>query len=53
MLPYHTFGRKKWAQLGRTYLLEGVPDASLQDVAKVQAYLKERQIEVLYETKAG
>lgn len=53
LLPYHTFGRKKWAQLGRTYLLEGVPDASPQDVAKVQAYLKERQIEVLYETKAG
>ncbi|MDF2570020.1 MAG: pyruvate formate-lyase activating enzyme [Sporomusa sp.] len=53
LLPYHTFGRKKWAQLGKTYLLEGVPDATPQDMAKVQTSLKERDINVLYETKAG
>ncbi|HWR07279.1 pyruvate formate-lyase-activating protein [Sporomusa sp.] len=53
LLPYHTFGRKKWAQLDRTYLLEGVPDATPQDMAKVQALLKEREINVLHENKAG
>ncbi|SMC35696.1 pyruvate formate-lyase-activating protein [Sporomusa malonica] len=53
LLPYHTFGRKKWAQLGKAYLLEGVPDATPQDIAKVQALLKEHDIDVLYETKAG
>lgn len=53
LLPYHTFGRRKWAELGRTYLLEGVPDATPQDVARVQALLKEQDIDVLHETMAG
>ena len=53
LLPYHTFGRKKWVELGRTYLLEGVPDATPQDIAKVNALLKERGVQVLFDTKAG
>lgn len=53
LLPYHTFGRKKWAELGRPYLLEGVSAATTQDIFKVQARLKERDINVLYETMAG
>ena len=53
LLPYHTFGRKKWAQLGRAYLLDGVPDAGPQDMIKAQNVLKEFDITVLYETMAG
>lgn len=53
LLPYHTFGREKWAQLGRAYLLEGVPAATPQDMIKVQTLLQEREIDVLYENKAG
>lgn len=53
LLPYHTFGRKKWAQLGRTYLLDGIPDATPQDITRVQTLLKEHGVQVLYETKAG
>lgn len=53
LLPYHTLGKRKWAELGRSYVLEGVPDAGPQDVARVQALLKENGIGVLYDTMAG
>ncbi|WP_371372336.1 pyruvate formate-lyase-activating protein [Sporomusa aerivorans] len=53
LLPYHTFGRKKWAQLGRAYLLDGVPDAGPQDMVRAQTFLEEYDVKVLYETKAG
>lgn len=40
LLPYHTMGKEKWDKLGLEYKLDGVKDATQEDVNKVKSYLK-------------
>ncbi len=39
VLGYHTMGKDKWELLGETYPLEGVPEASDQDIARAEEIL--------------
>ena len=39
LLPYHTMGRFKWEEMGLTYPLEGVPDASKEDMTRAYKIL--------------
>ena len=39
LLPYHTLGKYKWENLGLTYGLEGVREATDEDVAKAKEIL--------------
>ena len=40
VLGYHTMGKDKWELLGETYPLEGVPEASEQDIARAEEILE-------------
>lgn len=40
LLPYHTLGKYKWKNLGLTYALEGVREATDEDVAKAKEILE-------------
>ena len=40
VLGYHTMGKDKWELLGEAYPLEGVPEASEQDVLKAEEILE-------------
>lgn len=40
VLGYHTMGKDKWEQLGETYPLEGVPEASEQDTLRAEKILE-------------
>lgn len=40
LLPYHTLGKYKWENLGLTYELEGVREATDEDVAKAKEILE-------------
>ena len=39
VLPYHSMGRFKWEELGFEYTLDGVPEATLEDVEKAKKIL--------------
>lgn len=39
VLGYHTMGKDKWELLGEKYPLEGVPEASEQDIARAEEIL--------------
>ena len=39
ILPYHDMGKFKWQDLGYTYELEGVRNATSEDVARVKGIL--------------
>lgn len=39
ILPYHSFGKYKWENLGLTYPLDGVPMATPEDVKKAKQIL--------------
>lgn len=39
VLPYHSMGRFKWEELGLEYALDGVPDATSEDVEKAKKIL--------------
>lgn len=39
ILPYHSMGEFKWKNLGYTYELEGVPDATTEDVVRAKKIL--------------
>lgn len=39
LLPYHTMGRFKWEEMGLKYPLEGVPDASKEDMTRAYKIL--------------
>lgn len=39
VLPYHSMGRFKWKELGLEYALDGVPDATSEDVEKAKKIL--------------
>ncbi len=39
LLPYHDMGKFKWKKLGLTYSLEGVRNASLEDIKKAKKVL--------------
>lgn len=50
LLPYHTYGRKKWEALQLPYSLDAVPEASATDVALAAAQLQALGLTVLYHT---
>ncbi|MCC5911631.1 MAG: pyruvate formate lyase-activating protein [Clostridiaceae bacterium] len=37
LLPYHSMGKEKWQALGLQYPLEGLPDATEEDIKRVKA----------------
>lgn len=39
LLPYHSLGKHKWIDLGLTYDLDGVPDATAKDVKRAKEIL--------------
>ena len=39
ILPYHNLGKEKWIKLGKTYPLENVPVATLEDVNRAKEIL--------------
>ena len=39
VLPYHSMGRFKWEELGFKYALDGVPEATSEDVEKAKKIL--------------
>ena len=39
ILPYHTMGKYKWTELGLKYELEGIPDATDDDVKRAEELL--------------
>lgn len=39
LLPYHSIGKYKWEQLGYKYDLEGIPDATNEDVIRAKEIL--------------
>ena len=43
VLGYHTMGKDKWELLGEKYPLEGVPEASEQDIKRAEDILKVRE----------
>lgn len=47
LLAYHTYGLKKWQELRMNYTLEGIPEATPQDVALVANLLTKQHIKVL------
>lgn len=40
LLPYHSIGKYKWEQLGYKYDLEGIPDATDEDIIRAKEILK-------------
>lgn len=40
VLPYHRFGESKYASLGRTYLLKGVPTLEQEKLTELEEYTK-------------
>ena len=42
ILPYHTMGKYKWADLGFSYDLEKIPDATSEDVKRAKNILRIR-----------
>lgn len=47
LLPYHTYGLKKWQDLKMNYTLGNTPEATPQDVAKVAKFLTTQGIKIL------
>ena len=41
VLPYHTMGASKYAELGIAYPLEGLPSLTVQDAVKAKSYIME------------
>lgn len=46
LLPYHTMGIHKWESLGIDYELNGIPDATIDDVKAASEVLKKYDVEV-------
>ena len=40
ILPYHTLGKYKWIKLGLNYELEGIREATMEDVKHAEEILK-------------
>ena len=51
LLPYHTYGRKKWEALHLPYSLDSVPAATASDTAAAAIRLQALGIHVLYQNK--
>lgn len=49
ILPYGTHGKFKWVELYGEYPLEGVPDATPEDVEKVKASIRANNINIIHE----
>ena len=47
ILPYGTHGKYKWLEIYGKYELEGIPDATKEDVEKVKTVLKEYGIKTM------
>ena len=39
LLPYHTLGKHKWTDLGLEYELEGIPEATYEDISRAKKLL--------------
>jgi pyruvate formate lyase activating enzyme len=48
LLPYGTHGKHKWKELYGSYPLEGVPDATREDLVRTAAILKPFSLPLLY-----
>jgi pyruvate formate lyase activating enzyme len=47
ILAYHRMGRDKWEKLGMTYKLEAVPEATPEDVIKLQTQLAALGVKII------